>query len=163
MIFVTVGSSAFPRLIKKMDEIAEEIDEPVVMQTGLTRYSCRQAKCFRFLDHEDIVSYIEKSRIVVCHDGVGTILSALQFDIPIITVPRLKKFGETYFDNKGDFIIALASENTIEIVYDIDKLKSAIEHVFTVKPYVRLDKQNSLVHSLSDYLDQLKTQKLNKH
>ena len=28
MIFVTVGSTPFPRLIEKMDEIAEEVDEP---------------------------------------------------------------------------------------------------------------------------------------
>ena len=40
MIFVTVGThdQGFKRLVKKMDEIAGQIDEEVVMQIGSTDY-----------------------------------------------------------------------------------------------------------------------------
>jgi UDP-N-acetylglucosamine transferase subunit ALG13 len=163
MIFVTVGSSGFPRLIRKMDEIAGEIDEPVVMQIGLTKYSCRRAKYFQFLNHEDIITYIRQARIIVCHDGVGTILSALQFDLPILAIPRLKKFGETYFDNQGDFINALSTERRIKTVYNVDELRSALENIGFERPHVKPDEQEGIVHALAEYIDQLQTQKLNRH
>jgi len=40
MIFVTVGThdQGFERLVKKMDEIAGQIDEEVVIQVGYTDY-----------------------------------------------------------------------------------------------------------------------------
>ncbi|MFX1517988.1 MAG: glycosyltransferase, partial [Promethearchaeota archaeon] len=120
MIFVTVGTTAFPRLIEKMDEIAGEIDEPVLMQIGLTKYSCKNAKCIQFLSYEDIVGYMQQARIIVCHDGVGTILAALQLNKPVVAVPRLKNYGETYFNNKGDVINALDAILGTKPVYNVN-------------------------------------------
>lgn len=40
MIFVTIGThpGQFDRLIKKIDEIAPQIDEEIIIQTGFTNY-----------------------------------------------------------------------------------------------------------------------------
>ena len=50
MIFATVGLHymGFERLIRKMDELAGEIDEEVIIQTGHTKYQPRNAAFFAF-------------------------------------------------------------------------------------------------------------------
>ena len=48
MIFVTVGnhSQGFDRLIQKMDEVAIDLDEKVVMQTGTATYEPKNVEHF---------------------------------------------------------------------------------------------------------------------
>ena len=162
MIFVTIGTFAFPRLIRKMDEIAAEIDEQVIMQLGYTKYSCKNAKCFQFADYEDIIGYFKQARVIVCHDGVGTIITALQFNKPIIAVQRLKRYGELYYDSRGVFINTLAGEGIVVPLYDLDKLSLAISNVDVVNPSMSDDRAN-LTQALSEYFESVQKAKSNKN
>ena len=158
MIFVTVGTMAFSRLIEKMDEIAGEIDEPIVMQIGHTKYTCKNAKCFQFMNYKDIINLFRQARVIVCHDGTGTIITAIQFNKPIIAVPRLKKYGELYYNNKGEFIDALASKGMVRAVHNLDELDSSLKIVDSAVAYVNSDDSKSLINVLSEYIKQIQTQ-----
>ena len=153
MIFVTVGThyQGFERLIKKMDEIADRIDDEVIMQIGYTKYEPKNAKWFRFAEYEKMLELIEESDVIICHGGAGTLLDSLRFNKPIIIVPRLKKFGEVYDDHELELAEALESARKAIAVYDIEKLEEAIKKAKSLK-YKPVKRDKRLANFLKEYL-----------
>ena len=96
MIFVSVGMhhQGFDRLIRAMDDLDTSLGEPVVMQIGASSYEPRNARYFRFAGNDEVESLMEAARVVVIHCGVGSIISALRHRVPLVVVPRLKRFRE---------------------------------------------------------------------
>jgi len=128
MIFVTVGNSnlGFERLIKAMDNLARALPYPVVMQIGATQYTPKNAEWFRYCDHDTIIEYFKKSRVIVTHAGAGTILDILLLGKKPVVVPRLSKFKEHIDDHQVEITKALGDQKLIIPVYDISQLESAI-------------------------------------
>lgn len=130
MIFVTVGThnQSFDRLIKKMDEIAAEIDENVIMQIGHTLYEPTNVEWFRFIEMDKIVNLYQEANIIVSHAGAGSILDALKYGKSIILVPRLKKHREHIDDQQLELSEALEKSDKCLVVYDIQKLGVVINN-----------------------------------
>ncbi len=128
MIFVTVGTHymGFERLIEKMDEIAPNLDDEVIMQIGTTKYEPKNAKWYKFIEMEKIQEYYKKADIIVAHSGAGTLLDSLSFEKPVITVPRLKKFGEHIDDQQIELAEALDKTNRTIAIYSIENLERSI-------------------------------------
>lgn len=128
MIFVTVGThdQGFERLVKKMDEIAGQIDEKVVIQVGYTDYKPVNAEWFKFVDMEKIKDYYQNSRVIIAHAGAGTLLDSFQFNKPILVVPRLKKYDEHIDDQQLELAEALTRTKKAIAVYDIEKMKDSL-------------------------------------
>ena len=151
MIFVSVGMSElqFNRLISKMDEIAPELDDEVIMQIGSADYECKNTKNFRFADDEKMAGYYDQCDLLVCHAGVGTIINGLKNNIPIVVVPRRAELGEV--DTNHQFMIAdeLVKMGRGISVENVDNLKEAISKAKEMKfpPYTRSTE-------LSDFLDE---------
>lgn len=151
MIFVTVGThnKGFERLIKKMDEIAGEIDEEVVIQTGFTEFEPVNAKWFKFKDIDDINEYYKNANIIVAHAGAGTLLDSLFFKKSVVAVPRRKKYGEHIDDQQLELTDVLEKSGKVLAVYDIKTLDSAIKKSLKTKNHaLKIDK------SLSNYLNE---------
>lgn len=155
MIFVTVGShyEGFERLVKKMDEIAGKIDEKVIMQIGYGRYKPKNAEYFDFKNYSEFRELIQKARVVVCHGGVGAIITALEQGKPTIVVPRLKKYGEIIDNHQLEITGMLSKEGKIMAVYDIDQLEKVLENIG--KKSIKIEKDRRLVNFLKDYLSSL--------
>jgi len=152
LIFVTVGShyQGFERLVKKMDEIAEKINEKVVMQIGNTKYKPVNAQYFDFIESfEEIERLNREARVVVCHAGAGSILTALEQRTPVIVVPRLKKFNEHMDDHQVDIAEAMSENQRVKVVYDMEDLEKSLKSEFT---FVDRCNENKLVDSLKNYL-----------
>ncbi len=131
MIFVTVGThpKGFPRLVKKMDEIAEKLDEEVMMQMGYTNYKPRKARFFNFVSFQEIQKLNQLARIVITHDGAGSIIVALQSAKPTIVVPRMKKYGECNYDNKAELAVELEKEGLLKVVYNVNDLEKIMKEI----------------------------------
>jgi UDP-N-acetylglucosamine transferase subunit ALG13 len=155
MIFVTVGNhyQCFERLIRKMDEIAGKIDEKVIMQIGHTNYKPINAEYFDFKTYPEIQELNQKARVVVCHGGEGSIITALEQGTPVISVPRLEKYGEHSNDHQLDIVKAMAEEGKIMAVCDVDELEDALKEVDKIKINVKRDKR--LVNALKGYIQGL--------
>ena len=124
MIFVTVGLMyGFDRLIKEMDEIAGKIGEEVIMQIGETAYEPKNAKYFKFLSREEIDRIYDDARVVVCHAGVGSILTTLEHSKPVIAVPRRREYREVVDDHQLEIARELEKEGRIMVVYDVGDLE----------------------------------------
>lgn len=149
MIFVTVGThdQGFERLVKKMDEIAGQIDEKVVIQVGYTDYEPVNAEWFRFVEYAEILRIIKKSNIVVCHGGAGIILDVLSNEKTAIVVPRLKNFNEVFDNHEFELAECVQSIASIYLVGEVSKLKDWLMNLDSNK-VKSCQKNNQLVKFL---------------
>lgn len=155
MIFVTIGLMyGFDRLIKEMDEIAERIDEEVIMQIGETTYRPKNAKYFEFASKKDMDSFYEHSRVIVCHAGTGSILAAMDYGKPIIAVPRREKYGEHFDDHQLDIAGELEKEGVIKVVHEVRDLEKLLknESIISGKKFCS---KKTLVKMLKGYINEL--------
>lgn len=95
MIFVTIGTQApFDRFIKIIDEIAPQIGEEIIAQVYQCGFEPQHIKTVDFLAPDEFNELFMKSRLIVSHAGMGTILTAMQQQKPIIIFPRIAALGE---------------------------------------------------------------------
>jgi Uncharacterized conserved protein len=132
LIFVTVGThnEPFDRLIKKMDEIAGTIDEEIVMQLGCSQYKPLSASYFDYVDNLEFIELCQKSRMIISHAGVGTILTGIRLNKPLLLVPRLKKHGEVIDDHQLEIAEVLDGDRSIKVVYDVERIGEMINGTF---------------------------------
>jgi len=150
MIFVAVGLhyQGFDRLIKAMDEIAPELDEEVVAQTGSSSYAPVNMTFFQRASVPEVEEYFSSARLVVSHAGAGSILTALNYSKPLVVVPRLEKYREHINDHQLELASAVEGRGII-VVHDMKDLRQAIANA---KPPKIIDTKGPLVSFLRDYL-----------
>lgn len=154
MIFVTVGThnQGFGRLVKKMDEIAREMEEEVVIQRGHTSYEPRHARFFDFASREEMEEWVTKAQIIVTHGGAGSIIFALSKNKPVVVVPRLKRYGEHVNDHQIELARALEKEGRVRAVLDVEDLRRCIEEV---KGKTIISEKPEMIEEIKKYLREL--------
>ena len=137
MIFVTVGNDFhdFSRLIRQVDEIGPHMPSEIVIQRGHSQYLPRHAKHFDFVPIETATEYIKQSELVISHAGIGTIILCKQYGIPLIIVPRRKKYCEHINDHQIEIAQMLEQrrEGDIHAIYEEGQLKEKINEVLKNK------------------------------
>lgn len=107
MIVVTVGTQLpFDRLIKMMDDIAPDIGKPVMAQTGVGTYVCRNIQAAANYSPIEFDGFVKNCDLLVAHAGMGTVLKAYKYRKPIIIVPRKAALGE----HRNDHQLATVSQ-----------------------------------------------------
>jgi UDP-N-acetylglucosamine transferase subunit ALG13 len=151
MIFVTVGTSSsdFSRLVKKMDEIALNISDEVIIQRGYTHYVPVNARHFTIASRDKILRLIQDARIVVAH-GASTIIDILKLGRTVIAVPRQRKYNEDINDHQLELCQALERQGKIIVVYDIERLEETILN-FDSQPLI-VEENHRLVFALRKYI-----------
>lgn len=81
-------------------------------------------KCVGFLPPDVFAEYFGRARMVIAHAGMGTILSALKQDKPIIIVPRLASLKEHRNDHQ--IATAMRMDELGYVAYDKKQLKVLI-------------------------------------
>ena len=116
MILVTVGTLHFPfeRLLRAVDELPG--DEELVVQSRAPGTRPARARSVEELPYEELVGEIGRARVVVCHAGVGSILTALANGKRPIVVPRLERYGEAVDDHQLDFGRRLSAAGLVTLV-----------------------------------------------
>jgi len=122
MIFVTVGNDfrPFDRLLRQMDEIAPLLPCEVLVQKGHSSYHPKNTNYFDFVPGNAFIEYLRKAEIVVSHAGIGTIILCKKEGIPILILPRRKKYGEHMNDHQLE-IAKVLSEREGDPVYVADE------------------------------------------
>lgn len=153
MIFVTVGThdQGFERLIKKMDEIAGQIDEEVIIQVGYTDYEPENAEWFKFLSPHKIKGYYNNSRIIITHSGAGSLMDSITTGNIVITVPRQKKYNEHIDNQQIDLAGKMEKTSKVMSVYDIECLESCINN--SKSSNVKMNDTNVLINYLKSEIN----------
>lgn len=138
MIFVTVGNDFrdFSRLIRKADEIAPHIPSEIAIQRGHSKYLPKNAKHFDFVPIDTATEYIKLSELVLSHAGIGTIILCKEHGIPLIILPRRKKYDEHMNDHQMEIAQMLEQrrEGTIHVIYEEGQLEEKINAILKNKP-----------------------------
>lgn len=96
MIFCTIGTQApFDRLLQIIDEIALDMEgEEIIVQAFHDKYIPKHVKTVQMLPPDEFNKTFVRARLIIGHAGMGTIISALTQDKPIIVFPRIAALGE---------------------------------------------------------------------
>lgn len=94
MIFVSLGTMNMPfdRMAKAVDELAADVDEYVIVQTGYTNYNYKNVhKVFDFCTKTEMQNYIENADLLILQGGWGAISEAMEKHKRIVVMPRHDK------------------------------------------------------------------------
>ncbi|MGN1300565.1 MAG: PssE/Cps14G family polysaccharide biosynthesis glycosyltransferase [Clostridia bacterium] len=140
MIFVILGTQdkKFTRLLdaiqKKIDEGKISKKEDIIVQAGSTKYKSKDMKIIDYMAPKEFEEYIDKADVIVCHAGVGTILTALKKGKRIIAAARLKQYGEHVNDHQLQILDNFTAEGYILALDDLDKIDLLLKQAKSFTP-----------------------------
>lgn len=102
MIFVTVGTQlAFDRMVAALDAWAgQHPAEEVFAQIGPSGLRPLHMKHAQFLPPAQVDELMRAADVIVAHAGMGSVLTALALQRPIVIVPRSAAKGEHRNDHQ---------------------------------------------------------------
>lgn len=127
MIFLTLGTQLpFERLVKALDEVAPRLDEPVFGQIGNSPVAPQHFESTAFLAPQAFRERFAAARVIVGHAGIGTILSGLKAEKPLVLMARRAALGEHRNDHQMATAAQLGRIPGITIVEDAAGLHQAL-------------------------------------
>lgn len=158
MIFVTIGSQEpFDRLIEAIDFIAPSFNTSIVAQVFRSNYKTKNIRTVEFISPIEYNEQIKQADIIIAHAGMGTILSVLQLQKPLIVVPRLAKYHETRNNHQVATAIEFEKMGYLRVAYDRDELQKHIKDVFDNKITTSFKINGSaspqLIGSIKDFIE----------
>lgn len=102
LIFVTIGTSLpFDRLIRAADELAAVLPEQEFFgQIGDGGYAPRNFPFVRMLNAQDYAEQIAATHLIVAHAGMGSLITAIDANKPVVIMPRRLAFDEINTDHQ---------------------------------------------------------------
>lgn len=154
MIFVTIGTQApFERFIRAVDEIAIEIDEPIIAQVNGSSYKAQHIKTIDFLAPDEFNKYFDEARLIISHAGMGTIISALTKGKPIIIFPRLASLGEHRNEHQLATAMKFDDLGYVYVAYDKKQLKDLmLDRNLKVLHHIGNSASKGLIESISRFI-----------
>ena len=123
MVFLTVGTTDFDALVRKMDDLAPLLEEQVVAQIGRGVYHPAHMEFFRFAP--SLEPYYERARVVVAHGGLGTAIEVLQRGRKLIGVSN----PDRYDLHQEDLLGKLSREGHMLWCSSLEELPEALREV----------------------------------
>lgn len=145
MIFVTVGTQLpFERLVRAVDEWAgNNKDKTVFIQLGQTLFRPDNCEFAAFTDPAHWEQLFQESELIVSHAGMGTILKSIEYDKPLILMPRLASLGEHRNDHQVATASKFVTNLNIKVVNEIEELPYALNFPPTSSCILEREKSGS--------------------
>lgn len=104
MIFVTTGSQLpFDRLLEIVEVSTIDLRNEDVFCQSLSHIEGYKYKIFQKLSEFEFDNYFKSADLIISHAGVGTLLKAIEFNKPIIMIPRQLEKKEIRTDHQVSF------------------------------------------------------------
>jgi UDP-N-acetylglucosamine transferase subunit ALG13 len=133
-IFVTVGTDQhFDRMVKVIDQwAANNSDQEIFAQIGETDYQPSYITWSKFLAPQEFVEYTKSASLIIGHAGMGTILTALKFQKPIIVMPKLASLGEHRNEHQTATAKHLLEQGKVNVAFDEQELTANLNKLETI-------------------------------
>jgi len=129
MIFVTVGSTDFDALVRKVDALCAQHDLKAIMQIGSGEYVPQNAQeYFRYAPSLD--DYYDQADIVISHGGLGTVVEVLRQGRKLIAVSN----PDRYDTHQDDLLDTLAEAGNLVWCRNLDDLEQDIRDIQDAHP-----------------------------
>jgi len=158
MIFLTVGTQfPFDRLVKAIDDLIEQkgLTEEFFCQIGSSSYVPRNFKAVSSLEKHLFDKYMRQASSIISHAGMGTITAALQFDKPLLVMPRLAQYKEVVNDHQVAIARKFEADGHLLAAYDTSELPDKFEQLRSFIPQPRDCQPQQVAQRIADYLDNL--------
>jgi UDP-N-acetylglucosamine transferase subunit ALG13 len=158
MIFVTAGTQLpFDRLIKTIDEIASQCtDTRFIAQALQSDYKAKNVEVLNFISPADFNNYIDNAKLIISHAGMGTIISALVKQKPIIVMPRLTKYNEHRNEHQLGTSKKMDALGYVDVVYDENELIVKFRQMWpeNLKPRNSIGSvaSDEIINSINDFI-----------
>ena len=142
---VTVGTVLpFDRLVNGVAALAPGKGRPtrIVAQVGAGGARPAGLDARENIDFEEMTSVLQRAKVVFCHAGNGSLMTALQAGCRIVAMPRRGALGEHWDDHQLEIIRAFAARGVIEVAEEADDLQPALERSLA-KPAARARNDHS--------------------
>lgn len=131
MIFLTTGTQEpFDRLLKAVDEVAPALGTRIVAQVSRSNYVAKHLETFAFASPGEFKKYFKEADLVISHAGMGTIISALEVEKPILIMPRLMRYREHRNDHQMATARVFQKLNYVHVAFDDAELKTKLLSVY---------------------------------
>jgi UDP-N-acetylglucosamine transferase subunit ALG13 len=129
VIFLTVGTQlSFDRLVSTVDSWAGGAGhEDVFAQIGPNTSTPRHLEWVSWLDPAGFRRKVQEASLIISHAGMGSVLTALEFNKPIIVLPRKSALGEHRNDHQLATAKWLAQEGRVSVAMDEDDLTRMLD------------------------------------
>ncbi|WP_127555564.1 glycosyltransferase [Saccharospirillum alexandrii] len=130
MVFLTVGTQfSFDRLVAPVYDWCKRNNSEYIFQVGASLY-LKDVEDYRIVKNMSSESYynaFSKARVVISHAGMGTILSAIEYEKPLLIMPREFRYKEHRNDHQVDTIRHLSALLEGCVVRDPNQLIEKLE------------------------------------
>jgi UDP-N-acetylglucosamine transferase subunit ALG13 len=156
MIFVTVGSDLpFDRLVRIVDQWAQANNRTdVFAQIGETDYRPAFVSYSKFLDPAEFSSRLSGATTIIAHAGMGTILSALQGEKPVLVMPRQAALREVRNEHQLATARHLLKMGLVNVAFDDRELREKLDHISSLQPPAKISPYASpeLLSALREFI-----------
>lgn len=155
MIFVTAGLQLeFTRLFDAVYAIQNELGEDLVFQCEDRDGKYPNASCQLSYHPNDFKRFVSISNLVVCHAGIGSILSCVACDTSFIVMPRDADKGEHRNQHQMATCRSLESSKGLNVAWDEIQLQRKLLDHFYGKASLAIDyaSREVLQNSVSEWL-----------
>jgi len=151
-IFVTVGTDQhFNRMVKIVDDWAANHPEiEIFVQIGETDYTPKNIPFSKFLEPSEFIAKVRSASLVVGHAGMGTILTALRHQKPILVMPKLARLGEHRNEHQTATAKHLSLKKRVKVAFNEHELHSILENLDDLSTSGKIGARAS--ESLTHYL-----------
>jgi UDP-N-acetylglucosamine transferase subunit ALG13 len=156
VIFVTVGSQTpFDRLVRAVDTWARKRGvEGVRAQVGDGNYWPQHLDAVRELSPDEFRSEVMSAQLVVAHAGMGTVLTALELEKPLLLFPRRGDLRETRNYHQVATARKLAERPGIRVAFTEAELHAALDVQDSSRPQpIRPFADPALLSTVRDFLE----------
>ncbi len=152
MILLSVGTQLpFDRLICAVDRWAQASGRTdIVAQIGPTHYSPVAMRSFAYLAYDEFRELQENCSVMVCHAGMGSIITAMEFGKPIIVMPRDHRRGEHRNGHQFATLRQFGERQGVYPAEDVRELTALLDRADELTAYSTLGTSAS-----SRFVDQL--------
>lgn len=157
MIFITLGTQKFQlnRLLKKIDKMIQNglIEETIFAQIGYSDYHPQNYKFTEFLNREEFKKVMERSSLVITHGGVGSIITALNANKPVIVFPRLSEYKEHVDNHQLEIAKAFCKKNFVLCCNNEEELESMIDRAYNHNFDKYISSTRKIVETVKNFLE----------
>lgn len=157
MIFLTVGTQfPFERLVRSIDQIVSQngFSEPIFAQIGQCSYQPCNFEAVASLEKQKFDKFMQQASCVISHAGMGTISMAMDYNKPMLVMPRLKRYGEVVSDHQMAIAQRFEELGYILVAYQAGELPQKVKQLTGFVPRRRDAEPKKVSERIAQFLTQ---------